>query len=168
MTRPVPVKKTDSVLEELNHLRERITKRAYEIFEARGQIIGNEVDHWLQAEAELIWRPGIDMQEKENEFHLRAATPGVDPKDIKIEVTAEEVLIKAECGHEHHSGNSELHVCEFTAANLFRAIRFPKRIDPDTVKAEFKDGILSLTAGIAKETQPREVKLKIKDASSGA
>jgi HSP20 family molecular chaperone IbpA len=43
---------------------------------------------------------------------------------------------------------------------MFRSVHLPKKIDPDKVKAEFKNGMLSLTAEVAKEAQARKVELK--------
>jgi HSP20 family molecular chaperone IbpA len=41
---------------------------------------------------------------------------------------------------------------------MFRAIHLPKKINPDKVKAEFKDGLLRLTAEIAEDTRARKIK----------
>jgi HSP20 family protein len=86
--------------------------------------------------------------------------PGVDPKDIEIEVTDDVILVKAETRHEHQETNGELYTCEFSAGNLFRSIHLPKAIDPDNVKAEFKNGMLTLNAPVAAEAWRREVKVE--------
>jgi HSP20 family protein len=160
MTTTVPVKKTKSIFDELNTLQDRIMKRAFEIFDSNGHTFGKDLDNWLQAERELVWTPAIEMTEKDNQVRLQIATPGVEPKDIDIEVTPEYVLVKAETRHEHEDDKGAVHTCEFTTGNLFRSVRLPKRIDPDTVKAEFKNGMLSLTGEIAKEARARKIELK--------
>jgi HSP20 family protein len=156
----VPVKKTESIFHQLNDLQNRITKRAFEIFDGNGHIGGRDLDDWLQAERELVWKPSIELGEKDNEFHLQIATPGVDLKDLDIEATPEYTLVKAEHQHEHNEEEGQVHICEFTSGNLFRSVRLPKKIDPDKVKAEFRNGILTLTTEIAKEEQARKVALK--------
>lgn len=156
----VPVKKTESIFDELNHLQDRIMKRAFEIFDHNGHVFGKDLDNWLQAEAELVWKPSIELEEKDGRFQLQIATPGVDPKDIDIEVTPDHVLVKAEGRHEHKEDKGEVHICEFTSGNMFRSVQLPKKIDPDKVKAEFKNGVLTLTADIAKEAEARKVQLK--------
>jgi HSP20 family protein len=156
----VPVKKTESIFDQLNDLQDRITKRAFEIFDGNGHLFGRDLDDWLQAERELVWKPSIELEEKDNEFRLQIATPGVDPKDIDIEASPEYILVKAESQHEHKEEKGKVHICEFTAGNLFRSVRLPKEIDPDNVKAEFKNGLLTLTAQIAKEAQARRIALK--------
>jgi HSP20 family protein len=156
----VPVKKTESIFDQLNDLQNRITKRAFEIFDGNGHVFGRDLDDWLQAERELVWKPSIELEEKDNEFRLEIATPDVDPKDIDIEATPEYILVKAEHRHEHNDEDGQVHICEFTSGNLFRSVRLPKKIDPDKVKAEFKNGLLRLTAEIAQDEQARKVALK--------
>ena len=159
MATTLPIKKTESIFDELNNMHDRIMKRAFEIFDGNGHAFGNDLEDWLQAERELVWKPAIEIEEKDNEIRLQIATPGVDPKDIDIEVTPEDILVKAETHHEHKEDKGEVHVCEFTSGNMFRSVHLPKKINPDKVKAEFKNGMLSLTAQIAKETQARKIDL---------
>ena len=160
MAATLPVKRRESILDELNGLQDRIMKRAFEIFDGSGHLFGKDMDNWLQAERELVWKPSIELEEKDNALRLQIATPGVDPKDIDIEVTPEYILVKAETRHEHKEEKRDVHICEFAAGNMFRSIHLPKTIDPDKVKAEFKNGMLTLTAEIAKEAQARKIELK--------
>jgi HSP20 family protein len=160
MATTVPVKKTESIFDELNSIHDRIMKRAFEIFDGNGQVFGKELEDWLQAERELVWKPAMELGEKDNEIRLQIATPGVDPKDIDIEVSPEYVLVKAETRHEHKEDKGQVHVCEFTSGNMFRSVHLPKKIDPDKVQAEFKNGMVLLTAEIAKEEQTPKIELK--------
>jgi HSP20 family molecular chaperone IbpA len=49
---------------------------------------------------------------------------------------------------------------EFAHGNLLRSIHLPKKIDPDKVKAEFKDGMLSLKAPVAEEARAKKIPLE--------
>jgi HSP20 family molecular chaperone IbpA len=160
MAATLPVKKKESIFNELNEMHDRIMKRAFEIFDGNGHAFGKDLEDWLRAENELVWKPAIEIEEKDKEILLRIATPGVDPKDISIEVTDEDILVRAETRHERKEEKGKVHVCEFTSGSMFRSVRLPKRIDPDKVKAEFKNGILSLTAEIAKEARPHKIAAK--------
>lgn len=160
MAETLPVKKTKSIFDDIAKMQERIMQRAYDIFRGNGGLLGKELDDWLQAERELVWKPAIELEEKDNEFKLRIAVPGVDPKDINIEATPEEILVKAEVQHERKEEKGEVHVCEFASGNLFRSIHLPKRIDADKVKAEFKNGLLTLGAPIAEEARAKKVKVE--------
>ena len=158
MAESVPIRKTSSIFDEMNNMNDRIMRRAYEIFEGSGGSHGRDLDNWLQAEQELLWRPALELSETDGEFLLEAALSGVDPKDLDIEVTSDDIVLKADVQHEHEEKKGTIHHCEFEAGKMFRSIRLPKTINPDKVKAEFRNGLLRLTAEIAEEARAKKVK----------
>jgi HSP20 family protein len=160
MATALPIKKTESIFDELQQMHDRIMKRAFEIFDGNGHEFGRDLEHWLQAERELVWKPSIQLEEKDNKFLLQVALPGVESKDIDIQVTPEEILVKADLHREQKEKKDNVHTSEFASGNFFRAVRLPKKIDPEKVKSEFKDGMLQLTADVAQEAQARKIELK--------
>jgi HSP20 family protein len=160
MAETLPIRKTKSIFDEIETMHDRIMRRAYDIFSSNGGVFGKDIDHWLQAERELVWKSAIELEEKDGEFLLQVAIPAVDAKDVDIEVTAEDILIKAEVKHEHKQKKGELHTCEFASGHLFRSIHLPKPIDTDKVKAEFKNSMLTLTAPVAAEARTKKVKVE--------
>jgi HSP20 family molecular chaperone IbpA len=154
------VKKTDTIFDELDHLHQAISRRAYEFFN-NGRSWGDALANWLNAERELIAKPAIEVRQTDGEFEVMAALPGLAAKDLDVQVTPEYLLIKAETKRESTSDKGTVHVSEFSRAQVFRSIRFPERIDPDRVKTEFKNGMLTLTASIAKAaTTTKKVEIK--------
>src|SRR5207249_6899561 len=158
MTETASIRKISSIAEEVNQMQDRITRRAYDLFEQDGRVFGRDLDHWLQAERELLWKPALELREADGEFVLEVAVSGVDPKDIEIEVTPEDIVLKADIQHEHEEKKGTLHICEFQSAKMYRSIHLPKRINPDKVKAEIKNGLLKLKAEIAEEVRARKIK----------
>jgi len=148
MSETLPIRRTKSIFDEIERMQDRIMRRAYDIFGSNGGILDKDIPNWLQAERELVWKPAIELAEKDDEFCLEVAVPGVDPKDIDIEVTPEDILVKADVHHEHKEKKVDVYACEFASGNLFRSIHLPKKIDPDKVKAEFKNGMLRLKAPV--------------------
>jgi HSP20 family molecular chaperone IbpA len=153
MADTVPISRTSSILDQMKEMQDRIMRRAHEIFEQNGSALDRDLDNWTQAERELIWRPAFELSEKDGRFHLEAAISGLNPKDIQVEVTPEDIVLKAETRHEHHGEKGFVHYCEFQSGTMFRAIHLPKKIDPAKVKAEFKNGLLRLTAEITSEAK---------------
>ena len=160
MAANLPIRKTESILDELRNMQDHIMHRAYDIFESGGHAIGRDLENWLDAERQLVWKPAIEMTEKDDEFHVSVAIPGIDPKSLDIEVAPEYLLIKAEIHHEHTAEKGEIHTCEFETGSLFRSVRFPKKIDPNKVKAEFRNGMLHLTAAVAEGAHLRSIEVK--------
>lgn len=155
----VPVRKTESLWEQLQRIEDRILGRAHEIFRANGETPGKDLDNWLQAERELLWKPPIELLEKDNQFELKVAVAGMEPKDIKIEVTPEELLVRGETITEKKEDKGEIHTSEFQSGSLFRSVRFPKKVNPEKVKAEIRNGMLTITAPIAEEAKGRRVEI---------
>jgi HSP20 family protein len=159
-TETLPIKKRESIFDEIEKVRDRIMRRAYEIFDGTGRSFGKDLDDWLQAERELLWMPAIELREEDDELFINVAAQGMEAKDLAIEVTPEDVLVKGETHHEHKEEKGKVHTCEFRSGSLFRTIHLPKKIDPDKVKAEFKNGMLLLKAPIAEEQRSRKVKIE--------
>src|SRR5262245_18147446 len=158
MTDAVPIRKPSSILDQMREMQDRIMHRAYEIFEQNGSVLGRDLDNWTQAEHELVWKPAFELCEKDGKFQLEVAISGVEPKDIDIEVTPEDIVLTANTQHRHTEHKGLIHYCEFESGKMFRAIHLPKKIDPDKVKAEFKNGLLRLSAEIAAEERGKTVK----------
>ena len=155
----VAVQKKDSFWDQIQRMEDRIMRRAYDIFKGNGSEVGKDLDNWLTAERELIWKPAIELKEKDNQFELQVAVAGIDPKDLKIEVTSEELLVSGETKKEKKEDKGEVHTSEFQSGSLFRSVRFPKKIDPDKVKAEIKNGLLTVTAPVSEEAKARKVEI---------
>jgi HSP20 family molecular chaperone IbpA len=96
MVPTLPIKRTQSIVDGLERMRERIVTRAYEIFEGRGAECGHDLDDWLSAERELVWEPPVELEESDDELTVKLSAPGIDPKDIEVELTPEDLLVEAE------------------------------------------------------------------------
>jgi HSP20 family molecular chaperone IbpA len=158
MTDHVSVRKTSSILDEWRQMQNRVMRRAYDIFEHDGHPFGRDVEHWLQAEHELLWKPPIEIHETNGKLVMEAAISGVEPNDVNIEVTPEDIVLKAETQHQHDEKKGTVHVCEFESGSMFRSIHLPRRINPDNVKAELKNGLLRVTAEVAEGSGHRNIK----------
>jgi len=153
----VAVQKKDSFWDDLQKMEERIMRRAYDIFRVNGSALGKDLENWLAAERETIWKPPIELTEKNNQFEVQVAVAGVDPKDLKVEVTSDGLLVKGETKTEKKEEKGEVYTSEFQSGSLFRSIHFPKKVDADKVKAEIKNGLLTIVAPIAQEAKARKV-----------
>jgi HSP20 family protein len=156
----VAVQKTQSLWDQVQQVHDRIMRRAQDIFQGNGSIFGRDLDNWLAAEQELVWKPAIELKEKDGRFELRVAVAGVDPKDLKVEVTSEGLLVKGETRKEEKKEEGQVRISEFHSGSLFRSLQFPKRIDPDKVKAEVKNGLLTITAPIVETAKAKSVEIQ--------
>ena len=155
----IEIKKVDTVFEELDRLQRAIRERAYDLFRNGGTPWGSALRDWFTAERELVAKPPIELRQTDNQFEVLAALPGIDAKHLDVQITPEEVLVRAETPHEH-AADATVHVCEFGPGKIFRSIHFPETIDPESAKAELKNGMLHVTAAIAKAAAAKRVDIK--------
>jgi len=159
----VTVQKTESLWNQIQDMESRVMRRAYDIFHTNGSFFGRDLDDWLTAEREFIWKPAIEVAEKDNHFEIKVAVAGVDPKDLKVEITDEELLVRSETKSEkkdEERDKGRVHVSEFQSGSLFRSVHLPKKIDPNKVKADFKNGLLTVNAPIVEAQQPRKIEIQ--------
>ena len=158
MTPTIPVRRAESIADDIENNRLRILERAYDLFLETGETPGKDLDHWLTAERELVWTPAIELREENDEFKLTIAAAGIDAKDLKVQATAEDLLVKGETRHDHEEDKGTIHISEIRTGSLFRVIHLPRPIDPSKVKATFSNGVLLVTAPIAAESQAQKAK----------
>lgn len=155
----IALRKAETIFNELDQLHTAISRRAYDLFRKRGNLWGGPLADWLSAERQLVWKPAVELRQKNNQFEVLAATPGVEAKDLDVEITPEDVLIKAEIGHKHTPEEGAVQLCEFNGGQLFRSIHFPETIDPASSTAEYRNGMLRVTASIAKPAAQKKVEI---------
>ena len=110
-----------------------------------------------------LWNfvPSAELIDTPEAVNLKLEVPGIDPKDIDIEVTADSVSIRGERKSESTTEEKGLTRTEFRYGEFKRVIPLPVRIKNTDVKATYKDGILSLALPKAEEERSRVVKVAI-------
>jgi len=147
----------DSVLAEVEGVQRHIAQRAREIFRARGGALGHAVEDWIKAERETIWRPALEVRRTRDAFVVEAAIAGIDPKQLDLQVTPTELVLGAPLHHSDREQEGEVVVCEFAKGPLFRSYTFPDPVDPARVSAQYRNGMLRVTAPLAQPTTKVEV-----------
>ena len=155
----VLVTQKDSIVDQLEQLHQRIARRAYDLFRSRDGW-GDEFGDWLSAEQELVAKPAVELREKDGTFTISAALPGVEAKDITVDITPKDVVIQAVSEHRHTEDKGQVHRCEFTAGQIFRSLPLPKAVDALKAKAEYQNGMLNITVPIAAEARAKRIDVK--------
>ncbi len=103
--------------------------------------------------------PAAELTETEDALHLRLELPGMEAKDVDIEVTANAVKVVAERKAEHKDDTRS----EFYYGKFQRVIPLKVRIQNTNVTAEYKDGILNLTLPKSEEEKNKVVKVSLSE-----
>ena len=109
----------------------------------------------------LNFVPSAELIDTPEAVNLKLEVPGIDPKDIDIEVTADSVSIRGERKIESMIEEKGVTRTEFRYGEFHRVIPLPVRIKNTDVKATYKDGILTLALPKVEEEQNRVVKVAI-------
>src|SRR5262245_5173934 len=96
----VLLENNDAIAAQTEEIQNRIRDRAYELSQMRGHP-GREMDDWLSAESDVISIPPMHIVEKDGEFQVQIAVPGVDPADVQIMATSDQMLVKCVLKHSH-------------------------------------------------------------------
>lgn len=106
--------------------------------------------------------PAMDMYETENEIVVKAALPGVKSDDIQISVTGDVLSIRGEVKKDEEVKNADYQMRERSYGAFSRSIPLPTPIVADRAKAEFENGVLTLTLPKAEEVRPKTIAVKAK------
>ena len=94
----------------------------------------------------MAFNPALDMTENDKEVRLRAELPGVDEKDVEIRLDGDIITIRGEKREERTDEGDQRRVVERSYGAFERSLRLPFAPENGEVKAEFKDGVLTVTA----------------------
>lgn len=88
--------------------------------------------------------PSVNIRENEENFLLDLAAPGLKKEDFKINLDNNVLTISSEMKEENEEKNEKFTRREFYFNSFSRSFTLPKTIDLDKIKADYKDGILSI------------------------
>ena len=108
------------------------------------------------------WAPAVDIYETENELVLKADLPDVDLKDIDVRVENQTLTISGERKFEKSDTTKGYHRIERSYGTFVRSFSVPNTFDTETIAADFKNGVLSVTLPKKEAAKPRQVKVEVK------
>ena len=106
--------------------------------------------------------PAVDMYQTDNEVVVKAAIPGVKADDVQINVTGEVLTIKGETREKEETKDKAYHIREQRWGMFERTVALPTDVVADKAKAEFENGILTITLPKAEEVKPKTITIKSK------
>jgi len=106
--------------------------------------------------------PAIDMYQTADEVVVKATLPGLKAEDVDITVTGETLTLRGEFKQENEQKETSYHIREVRSGSFERSLLLPTDIKADKAKADFADGILTITLPIAEEVKPKSIMIKAK------
>ena len=104
--------------------------------------------------------PAIDVIDKKDEIVLRADLPGLDRKDIDIDIRDGMLVLRGERKEEREEREDAYYACERWAGSFMRSIPLPRGIDTEKIDAKFRNGVLEIHLPKSGEAVSRRVEIK--------
>ncbi len=116
---------------------------------------------WTQ---KFVATPAVDVTETDKAYEITAELPGIDQKNIEVNVASGGITIKAEKKEDTEEKKKDYYVSERRYGSFQRYFGVPESVDADKIEATFKDGVLKVTLPKTTEAQKAAKKIEIKAA----
>lgn len=125
------------------------------------------LDPWLREafptlglSEEIGWSPSVDFAETNGEYTLTAELPGVKQEDVAVDVEEGALTIKGEKREEREKEAKTRRVYERWYGSFERSFALPRSVDPDRVKADFANGVLTVHLPKRKDAMGRKIEIQ--------
>jgi HSP20 family protein len=113
-------------------------------------------------QAMTAWAPRVDIEETEKELVVKADLPGVDPKDVDIQVVDNVLTLRGGKEEKKEEKRKNYHRMERFSGQFYRAIGLPAGADADKVTATTANGTVTVTIPKRLEAQPKKISVQPK------
>jgi HSP20 family protein len=111
--------------------------------------------------------PKIDVSETDNEIQITAEMPGIDQNDVEVLLEDDRLIIRGEKKEEREDKDRNYHVRERVQGAFSRTLPLPFAPDPNQVKAEFRNGVMTITIPKPQEVKQQQHRIEVqKDTSA--
>jgi HSP20 family protein len=145
LTRWEPARETMTLREAMDRLFDDAFTRPFSLMREGGSISSS---------------PAIDMYQTDNDVVVKAALPGIKADEVQINVTGDILTIKGETKHEEEKKDKSWHIREHRWGAFERSIRLLTGVVSDKAKADFDNGILTITLPKSENVKPRTITVK--------
>lgn len=115
---------------------------------------------------ERAWLPAIEATERDGNYVVRAELPGLAPKDVKVEITEDAIVLQGERKEERDEDRGDVHVSERRYGKFYREIPLPEGAKAEEARAKFENGVLEISVPLQKEQSTRR-EIPVEGSSTG-
>ena len=103
--------------------------------------------------------PRVNLSEDDNNYYVEALVPGIDPKDLDLNLMQGTLTLTGERKEAEHKGHT-CHRNERGAGKFMRTIELPDSVDSNKVDAAYNDGILLITLAKPQGVKPKKISVR--------
>src|ERR1700723_3267104 len=105
--------------------------------------------------------PAVDIYEDAKKVVLKLEVPGIEEKDLDIRVEHNTLTVKGERKFESEEKEENFHRIERRYGSFYRSFTIPTTVDPESVKASYDAGVLSINLDKRAEAKPKQIKVSV-------
>ncbi len=113
-------------------------------------------------------QPKVDVIEQGDNLVVKAELPGFDPNSIDVRCEGNLLTIRGEAQQENEREENRYHVRERRLSSFVRIIPLPSDVDADKAKAEFENGVLTLTLPKRENAKAKQINITSKSGGSAS
>jgi HSP20 family protein len=132
-----------------------------EDFPAGLRLFQDSLSRLFSEPASRPWSPAVDIFETENELVLKADVPEMDPKNVSIQLENGTLTLKGERKFEEQKNGRGFHRIERGYGSFVRAFSLPDTVDGEKVKADYQNGVLTVTLPKKEVAKPKTINVEI-------
>ncbi len=103
------------------------------------------------------WSPAVDLYEDDSKYVVKAELPGVDKDKIQINLTGRVLSLRGERSEDKEVKEEKVYRRECSYGRFERSFTLPAEVDPDSIKADYKDGVLRIEVPKPEEQKPKQI-----------
>jgi len=144
-----------------------VTADAFSLRDMMNRLMENAFvnpEQWYSDGVPGAGAPAIDVTENNDAYVIRAALPGWKPENVDLTFEGGTLTLKGEVNEESQQNdeNTRWHRREIRRTSFARSIALPTEVEADKAKAEFENGVLTLTLPKAEVVKPKQIKITTK------
>jgi len=112
------------------------------------------------AERAWGWSPSVDISETDGNVQIKAELPGLEAKDIDVDVSGDMLTLRGEKKMEEEKEEERYYYRERYSGSFQRSFRLPSGVESDKVDAEFKNGVLTINIPKSEEAKQKKIEIK--------
>jgi len=111
--------------------------------------------------AEGEWAPAMDITENQDAYTVKTELPGMDPKEIDVQVIGDILTVRGERKQEKEEKKENYIRTERVYGSFSRSVRLPSSVDAKEVEAKYTAGVLSIRLPKTEETRKKKIDIKV-------
>lgn len=133
----------------------RIQRSLDDLARQMGGVTRSPFGPWLTTSARIF--PSVNVSKDDSSYVVTAEIPGMNPDDLEIQVEGNTLTLKGERKPEQLGEGVSYHRKERLSGTFQRSLTLPSRMDPEAVKANYSDGVLTIVLPVEESARPKQI-----------